>query len=117
MVRLLEFVKDVIWLYLIVVFAAVVMSWLIQFRVIGRTPILEAIGRALDTLTEPLLSPIRRVLPSLGPIDISPIVLWLALIFLSNVVIGDCYSNGRAQGFLMPLVCEDTRSGTPLVRP
>jgi YggT family protein len=70
----------VINLYTVVVFVAVIMSWLIGFNVINRhNQLVDAIWRTCLALTEPLLRPIRNALPNLGGIDISPIILLIAL--------------------------------------
>ncbi len=87
-------VNPVIWLilsvlniYFYVILASVIMSWLIGFNVInGSNQYVRQIGYALHRLTEPLLGPIRRRLPDLGGIDISPIILILGLIFLGKAI-------------------------------
>ena len=57
------------------------------FNVVNRTnPYVRQIGQALQRLTEPLLAPIRRRLPDLGGIDLSPIVLLIALQFFGMLV-------------------------------
>lgn len=67
-------------LYIIVIFVSVILSWLIHFNVInGRNQFIDAIGRTCYALTEPALRPIRRLLPSLGGLDISPIILLIGL--------------------------------------
>src|SRR5262245_61922579 len=88
MIPLLEFIDYVIGLYVIVVFAAVIMSWLIGLNVMNaHNPFVRSLWQALTALTEPLLRPIRRMLPDLGGLDISPIILLLALYFVRSVVI------------------------------
>jgi YggT family protein len=75
-------------LYFYVILAMVIMSWLIGFNVInGSNPYVRQISYALHRLTEPFLGPIRRLLPDLGGIDISPIVLLLALQFLRYLIV------------------------------
>ena len=75
-------------LYFWVILITVIMSWLIGFNVInGANPYVRQINYALHRLTEPLLGPIRRILPDLGGIDISPIFLLLALQFLQYVIV------------------------------
>jgi YggT family protein len=74
-------------LYFYVVLAAVIMSWLTAFNVINsRNQFVGQIGYALHRLTEPLLAPIRRFLPDLGGLDISPIILLLALQFVQYFI-------------------------------
>ena len=75
-------------LYFYVILASVIMSWLVGFNVInGSNPYVRQIGYALHRLTEPLLGPIRRFLPDLGGIDISPIFLLLGLQFVQYLII------------------------------
>jgi len=75
-------------LYFWVILITVIMSWLIGFNVInGANPYVRQISYALHRLTEPLLGPIRRFLPDLGGIDISPIFLLLALQFLQYAIV------------------------------
>lgn len=66
--------------YVVVIFVTVIMSWLVAFNVINRhNQFVDAIWRTCIALTEPLLKPIRRMLPSMGGIDISPIILLIAV--------------------------------------
>jgi YggT family protein len=85
---LLEVLLAVINIYQFIVLAAVILSWLIMFNVVNRfQPVVAAVWRVLQALTEPLLRPLRRVLPHLGGIDISPVVLLLALFFLQRLIV------------------------------
>ena len=94
---ILWLVHTVIDIYFWIILAMVVMSWLIAFGIINRSnPYVRQIGYALDRLTEPLLRPIRRVLPDLGGIDISPIVLLIGLQFLGILVANIFFSPGWA---------------------
>lgn len=95
MAPLLNFMIFLINLYINVVIAAVIVSWLIAFGVVNRhNEFVYMIGRALNALTEPVLRPIREVMPDFGGLDISPIVLLIILYFIESVVI---------VGWLMPL--------------
>jgi YggT family protein len=77
----------IISLIVFVVIVNAIISWLIAFDVINlRNPNVGRIVRALDGLTEPLLRPIRRFIPSFGGLDISPIVLILLLQALKILV-------------------------------
>ena len=88
MIPLINFLVLVIDLFIYVVIAAAVLSWLVAFNVVNRqNRIVYTIGDALYRLTEPALRPIRNVLPDLGGIDISPVVLILLLLFVRNVVL------------------------------
>ncbi len=85
---LLWLVLNLLNLYFYVILASVIISWLIGFNVInGANPYVRQIGYALHRLTEPLLGPIRRVLPDLGGLDISPIILLLGLQFLQYLIV------------------------------
>ncbi|WP_373502312.1 YggT family protein [Aestuariivirga sp.] len=73
--------------YFWIILATVILSWLVAFNVVNRTnPYVRQIGQALQRLTEPLLGPIRKRLPDLGGIDISPIVLLIGLQFFGMLV-------------------------------
>ena len=74
-------------LYVWLLIAAAVMSWLVTFGVVNmRNDIVRAIWNFLQQVTEPALRPIRRILPNLGGIDISPIILLLLIFFLQRVI-------------------------------
>jgi|SRR5215469_6275011 YggT family protein len=88
MIELLAFISYLLWLYVYVLIAAVVFSWLVAFNVVNtRSPFVGAVGEFLYRVTDPLLRPIRNALPNLGGIDISPLVLMLIIMFITNVVI------------------------------
>ena len=88
MLRLLSFIDYLLYLYLIVLFAAAILSWLIVFNVINtRNPAVAMIGEFLYRVTEPLLRPIRNRLPNFGGIDISFIVVILIIYFIQRVVL------------------------------
>ncbi len=80
-------ILTVIQLYIYVVFATVIMSWLLAFNVVNiHNPVVRQITYILSQLTEPLLAPIRRYMPNLGGLDLSPLVLLLGLYFLQHLV-------------------------------
>ena len=73
--------------YWYVVLATVIFSWLMAFGVINTyNHAVRTIGDVLARLTEPALRPIRRWMPDIGPVDLSPIALWLIILFLQMVV-------------------------------
>ncbi len=85
---LIVFIAMVITLYIWVVIIGAVLSWLIAFDVVNRrNRVVYTIADSLYRLTEPALRPIRKVLPDLGGLDISPVILILGLIFLRDVVL------------------------------
>lgn len=88
MLELLGFISSLITLYIYIIIASAVMSWLIAFNVINPyNQFVRSLWQAINALTEPLLRPIRRLLPDLGGIDISPVVLILACAFVQSVVL------------------------------
>jgi YggT family protein len=88
MIELLYFISYLITLYTYIIFAVVILGWLMAFNVVNaRNPFVQQLNYALNAVTEPLLRPIRRMMPDLGAIDISPIVLLLGCVFVQNVVI------------------------------
>jgi YggT family protein len=85
---LIVFIAMVITLYIWVVIIGAVLSWLIAFDVVNRrNRAVYTIADSLYRLTEPALRPIRKVLPNLGGLDISPVILILGLIFIRDVVL------------------------------
>ena len=88
LVYLLTFISYLIQLYIYVVIAGVILSWLMAFGVVNPyNPTVRAVWQALNAVTEPLLRPIRNSLPNLGAIDISPIILLLGCVFIQSVVL------------------------------
>ncbi|MPZ39903.1 MAG: YggT family protein [Rhizobiales bacterium] len=75
----------VLYIYLLV--AAAVLSWLIAFNVVNmRNQFVAMVADFLYRITEPALRPIRNLLPNLGGIDISPVILIFIIIFLRYVI-------------------------------
>lgn len=76
-------INAVLNLYWWIVIASVVLSWLYAFNVVNPSnPFVRAVGTFVHDATEPLLSRIRRFMPNLGTIDLSPIVLLFGITFL-----------------------------------
>jgi YggT family protein len=81
-------------LYIYILIAAAVLSWLVAFNVVNsRNQVVAMVGEFLYRITEPLLRPIRNLLPSLGGIDVSPVVLILIIILIKDVIIRYIYPN------------------------
>ena len=88
MVPLIGFLVLVIDLYIWVVIASAILSWLIAFNVVNTSNrFVYSVAETLYRLTEPALRPIRSIIPNLGGIDISPVMLILFLLFLRDVVL------------------------------
>jgi YggT family protein len=74
-------------LYIWIIIASAVLSWLVAFNVVNtRNQVVAVIGDFLYRLTEPALRPIRNLLPGFGGIDISPVILILIIIFIRYVI-------------------------------
>ena len=84
---LIQVALIVIELYMWAVIIGVVLSWLVAFNVVNTSNrFVVMVGDFIYRLTEPLLGPIRRMLPNLGGLDLSPMVLILGLIFVRGVI-------------------------------
>ncbi|MBL4907812.1 MAG: YggT family protein [Sneathiella sp.] len=74
-----------IFVYLLV--ANAIMSWLVAFNVINtQNQFISSVGQFLYKITEPVLRPVRKIIPAFGGIDISPIVLILLLFLIRNLM-------------------------------
>ena len=81
-------IGTVIQVYIWLLIAQAILSWLLAFGVVNRhNRAVAMIGDFLYRVTEPALRPIRNFLPSFGGIDISPIVLILLLMFLERLIL------------------------------
>ncbi len=88
MIALIQTLVLALDLYWWVIIASAIFSWLYAFNVVNpRNQFVGSVGNALFRLTEPALRPIRRFMPDLGGIDISPIILLLILFFLRQFII------------------------------
>jgi len=84
---ILEIVMMLLGLYWWVLIIMIVLSWLISFNVINtRNQFVASVLQVVSALTEPLLRPIRRYVPSFGGLDFSPIVLFLGIYFVQRVI-------------------------------
>lgn len=83
----LDIVLIVLDLYVWLLIASAILSWLVAFNVVNtRNQFVAAVAEFLYRITEPLLAPIRNFLPSLGGLDISPIILILIIMFIERVI-------------------------------
>ena len=84
---LLDVILLALNLYVWLLIAAAVLSWLVAFNVVNtRNDFVRSLLDFLYRITEPALRPIRRFLPNLGGIDISPVILILLLLFARNLI-------------------------------
>jgi YggT family protein len=80
-------IDTIITLYIWILIASAVLSWLVAFNVVNtRNPIVHSVANFLYQLTEPVLRPIRNILPNLGGIDVSPVVLVIGLLFIRQLI-------------------------------
>ena len=88
MFEILNFISYLLTLYIYILIASAILSWLVAFNVVNtRNQFVAMIGNFLYQITEPLLRPIRNILPNLGGIDISPVILILIIVFIQSVVL------------------------------
>jgi YggT family protein len=73
-----------------IMLAMIIMSWLISFNVINtRNPFVYSVWDVLNRITDPVLRPIRRILPNMGGLDISPIIVFVIIFFLQTFIAND----------------------------
>ncbi len=90
MYALFQLIGMVIDLYIWALIISAVMSWLVAFNVINmQNRFVYTVSDVLYRITEPALRPIRNILPAMGGLDLSPVVLILLLIFLRNLILVD----------------------------
>jgi YggT family protein len=83
MLALLQTIDFALNIFVYLIIASAIYSWLYAFNVVNtRNPFVAQVGNFLYRVTEPALRPIRRVMPDLGGVDISPIVLFVIIFFI-----------------------------------
>ena len=83
----LMLILDVVWFVMI---AHIIMSWLINFQVLNlRQPLVWQIWNGLSRMLEPLYTPIRRILPNTGGLDLAPLVVFIGVIILQRALINN----------------------------
>ena len=89
---ILDVILIVLDLYIWLLIAAAILSWLVAFNVVNaRNQFVAMVGDFLFRITEPVLRPIRNMLPNLGGIDVSPVVLILIIILIKDVIVRYIY--------------------------
>ena len=87
MLSLAILIDKVIDIYTWIVIAGAIMSWLVAFGVVNvSNRFIRMVVDVLYRLTEPVLRPIRSILPNLGGVDISPVILLLGLFFIRSLL-------------------------------
>jgi YggT family protein len=89
LLNIIDILLDVAWWVIIV---QAILSWLIAFNVINTyNDFVRSIWQALQTITEPIYRPIRRILPDFGALDLSPLVVIVILLVLDRAVLPAAY--------------------------
>ena len=85
---LANLIDTVLTLYIIILLASVIMSWLVSFRVLNtQNQVVYTLIRVLHRITEPPLRPIRKIIPNLGGLDISPAILVIIIYFIRDIIV------------------------------
>ena len=93
MIALIQTIVMALDIYWWIIIASAIFSWLYAFNVVNsRNQFVGSVGNMLYRLTEPALRPIRRFMPDLGGIDISPIILLLTLFFIRQFLVTTVWS-------------------------
>tara|TARA_R110002126_G_scaffold264274_6_gene407269 strand:- start:2619 stop:2909 length:291 start_codon:yes stop_codon:yes gene_type:complete len=87
MIALFETIYYALDIYKFILIASIIFSWLFAFNVINSgNQFVAMVGDFLHKITEPALGPIRRIMPNLGGIDLSPIVLFVIIFFIQRLI-------------------------------
>ena len=87
MTSLLYLISTIISIFIWLLIANAILSWLVAFNVVNtNNQFVASVGNFLYKITELPLRPIRKIIPTMGGLDISPVVLILLLIFLRNLL-------------------------------
>ena len=91
---LLDVILIALELYSWAIIISAVVSWLVAFNVVNmRNEVVRSVAMGLYQITEPVLRPIRRILPNLGTMDISPIILLLLIMLIERIIRMYIYPN------------------------
>ena len=87
MQSLVSLLSTVIEIYVWLLIASAILSWLVAFNIVNTSnQFVSTIGQFLHRITEPVLRPLRQVIPAIGGLDVTPIVLILLLYFIRNLM-------------------------------
>ncbi|WP_246748885.1 YggT family protein [Rhizobium setariae] len=88
MIPLLNTLMYALNIYIWILIASAVFSWLYAFNVINsRNQFVNSLGRFFYAVTEPVLKPIRRYMPDLGGVDISPIIVFIIIYLIQQLIV------------------------------
>ena len=92
MYAILNLFNTVITIYIWLLIAAAILSWLVAFNVVNaRNQFVSMVGDFLYRITEPVLRPIRNIMPKLGGIDVSPVIVILLIILIKDIIVRYIY--------------------------
>jgi YggT family protein len=84
-------IDQVLWLFMVIMIVRIALSWLFSFQVVNpRHPFAMQLNRFAEAVTDPVLRPIRRILPPMGGVDLSPIAIFL-LIYVLQMYLWQLY--------------------------
>jgi YggT family protein len=87
MISVAILIDKIIDIFTWIVIASAIMSWLVAFGVVNtRNQFIRTVVDVLYRVTEPVLRPIRRIMPNLGGVDVSPVILLLLLFFIRSLL-------------------------------
>ncbi|WP_172297770.1 YggT family protein [Pseudoruegeria sp. HB172150] len=90
MITILKIISLLLDVAFFIMLVHIIMSWLINFQVLNlRQPIVAQIWEGLNRLLEPIYAPIRRILPDTRPLDLAPLVVFIGIIILRDILIPD----------------------------
>jgi YggT family protein len=91
---ILDIILIILDMYIWVLVASAILSWLVSFNIVNsQNQVVATISDIIYRVTEPVLAPIRNRLPQLNGLDLSPIVVILAIYFAKSVIIRYIYPN------------------------
>jgi YggT family protein len=98
MLIVIDLLEYVLWIASMVILVQVVASWLVAFNVVNSyNPFVRGLLKGLETITEPVYRPIRKIMPDFGGIDFSPmvvlLVIWLLQRLLADVALQIAYGH------------------------
>ncbi len=87
LIQILLLILDIVWF---IILAHVIMSWLINFQVLNlHQQLVAQIWYGLNRLLEPIYGPIRRILPNMGGLDLTPLVVLIGVYALRIILINN----------------------------
>ena len=93
MISLFQILLLILGIAKFIIFAHIIMSWLINFEVLNlRQPLVGQIWDGLSRLLEPIYSRVRRILPAMGGLDLAPLVVLVAIFALEIVIRNNAYA-------------------------